>query len=148
MSEAKAAALPGSILVALDFSQSARRALELALTWVPNGEITALHVVDTAFAARVEATGLATRADVLARLRQRATEDFGWLAQEKGAARYDVMVVEGVPFVEIVKIASDLDVDMIMMGKHQPAARVDDLLGGGTTERVLRACRCPVVCVP
>ena len=148
MSEAKAAALPGSILVALDFSQSARRALELALTWVPNGEITALHVVDTAFAARVEATGLATRADVLARLRQRATEDFGWLAQEKGAARYDVMVVEGVPFVEIVKIASDLDVDMIMMGKHHPPARVDDLLGGGTTERVLRACRCPVVCVP
>jgi len=148
MSEVKAAALPGSILVALDFSQSARRALELALTWAPSGEVTALHVVDTAFAARVEATGLATRADVVATLRHRATEEFGWLAQEKGTARYDVMVVEGVPFVEIVKIATDLDVDLIMMGKHQPAARVDGLLGGGTTEQVLRACRCPVVCVP
>ena len=143
-----AATLPQALLVAADFSHSAVRALDLALQWYPRAEITALHVVDTEFAARVEAAGLGTRGDVIAKLRARAGEEFAWLAQEKGADRFVPMIVEGMPFVEIVKIAKDLKADLLLMGSQGTGARLDELLFGSTAEKVLRACPCPVLCVP
>src|SRR5512135_3037860 len=100
-----ATAVPQALLVAMDFSQSAVRALDLALKWYPEAEITALHVIDTAFAARAAAAGLGTREDVISKLRSRAAEEFAWLTQDKGAERFDSMIVEGVAFVEVVKIA-------------------------------------------
>lgn len=143
-----ATALPQALLVATDFSQSAVRALDLALKWYPDAELTALHVVDTQFAARAAAAGLGTREEIITRLRTRAGEEFGWLTQEKGAERFDSMIVEGVPFVEIVKIAKDLEADLLLMGSPRAGARLDELLFGGTAEKVLRACPCPVLCVP
>ena len=54
------------------------------------------------------------------------------------------MIVEGVPFVEIVKIAKDLEADLLLMGSHAAAgARLDELLFGSTAEKVLRACSVP-----
>jgi nucleotide-binding universal stress UspA family protein len=147
MSESKTTATAQALLVALDFSPSSRRALDLSLTGYPNSEVTALHVVDTEFVARVEAAGLGARADVIAKLRARATEEFGWLAQDKANA-FAPMIVEGVPFIEIVKIAKDLEVDVILMGVHGAASRLDQLLFGSTADKVLRASHCPVLCVP
>jgi glycine betaine transporter len=148
MAEPKTCTVPKAFLVATDFSAGARRALDLALALCPQGEITALHVVDTEFAARVEAQGLGVATDVVAKLRQRATEEFAWLVQEKGADAFETMIVEGIPFVEIIKIANDLDVDMIVMGMHRSKFRVDEILFGSTAEKVLRAGHCPVLCVP
>ncbi len=142
------AASPQALLVAIDFSHSAVHALDLALKWYPGSEITALHVVDTAFIERAVAAGLGTRDDIVAKLRARAGEEFGWLTQDKGADRFDPMIVEGVPFIEIVKIAKDLDADLLLMGSHHTGARLDELLFGSTAEKVLRACPCPVLCVP
>jgi len=148
MSEPSSTAPPQAVLVAVDFAPSARRALDLALTWYPQAEVTALHVVDVEFAARVEAEGLAGQPAVIAKRRERAGEEFHWLAQEKGADAFAPMVVEGVPFVEIVKIARDLQVDLIVMGMHSGASRIDALLFGSTAEKVLRASPCAVLCVP
>ena len=147
MSTAKATA-PQALLVAVDFSPSAVRALDLALKWYPSAEITALHVVDAEFAGRAEGAGLGARQDIIAKLRARANEEFGWLTQEKGAERFDPMIVEGVPFVEIIKLTKDLDADLLLMGSHRASARLDELLFGSTAEKVLRACPCPVLCVP
>ena len=139
---------PQALLVAMDFSPSARRALDWCLAWYAPSEITALHVVDTDFAARVEAHGVGSSAAVIAKLRARADEEFTWLAQEKGADSFAPMIVEGVPFVEIVKIAKDLEVDMIAMGMRQTERRLDEILFGSTAESVLRTSLCPVLCVP
>jgi glycine betaine transporter len=81
-------------------------------------------------------------------LRSRAGEEFSWLLQEKSHRPFDTMIVEGIPFVEIIKIAKDLDVDMIAMGMHKATFRVDEILFGSTAEKVLRASHCPVLCVP
>lgn len=148
MSERKTEVVPEALLVAMDFSAGSRRALEMALALCPQGEITALHVVDTEFAARVEAQGVAASADVISKLRARASEEFTWLVQEKGSTTLDTMIVEGIPFVEIIKIAKDLEVDMIAMGMHKADFRVDEILFGSTAEKVLRASHCPVLCVP
>jgi nucleotide-binding universal stress UspA family protein len=148
MTETAAATSPQALLVAVDFSAGCRRALDLALTWYPRAEITALHVVDTEFAQRVEARGLGSSAEIVGKLRARADEEFRWLLQEKGAAAFDPMIVEGIPFVEIVKVAVDLQVDLIAIGMSRAGARVDQLLFGSTAEKVLRASRCSVLCVP
>jgi nucleotide-binding universal stress UspA family protein len=128
MSQGTTPPIPQALLVAMDFSPAARRAFDVCVAWRPGAEITALHVVDTDFAARVEAEGVESSAAVIAKLRARAEEEFTWLAQDKGADAFAPMIVEGVPFVEIVKIAKDLQVD--------------------TAESVLRTSGCPVLCVP
>ena len=148
MTETAAPAVPEAVLVAVDFSPGSRRALDASLSWCPRGEITALHVVDTEFAERVQAQGLGSSGDVVAKLRASADEEFQWLLQEKGAHAFDPMIVEGIPFVEIVKIAKDLQVDLIAIGMSRLASRVDHLLFGSTAEKVLRASSCPVLCVP
>lgn len=138
-----------ALLVAMDFSPSSRRALDLALAEYPGGEVTALHVVDTEFVARVAAEALGSAAEVIAKMRARANEEFSWLAQDKGRDAFAPMIVEGTPFVEIVKIAKDLEVDLILIGIHGAASRkLGQLLFGSTAEKVLRASPCPVLCVP
>ncbi len=148
MTEASAPGAPQALLAAVDFSPSSRRALDLCLAWRGEAEVTALHVVDSEFAGRIQAHGLGGSAEVIAKLRERAGEEFDWLTEEKGAATFSPMIVEGIPFVEIVRIASDLEVDLIVMGMHRAAPRLDQLLFGSTAERVLRTSRIPVLCVP
>lgn len=148
MTEQSAPRVPQALLVAMDFSPSARRALDFALRSYTGAEVTALHVIDADFAKRVDTEGLGPATNVVAKLRARAEEEFGWLAQEKGAGAFAPMIVEGNPFVEIVKIANDLEVDLIVMGTRRLAARLEEVLFGNTAEKVLRASACPVLCVP
>lgn len=139
--------LPEAILVALDFSPCSLRALDYALRLrPPDGEITAVHVIDSGLAARIERLGLATHVDVVKTLRARAEEEFTWLARERPAS-FSPLLVEGLPFVEIVKVAADLDVDLIVMGRQGRAGGLAELLFGSTAEKVLRGARCPVLCV-
>ena len=138
----------GAILVPIDFSPGSLRALDAALALRPaEGEVTVLHVIDTDLARRIDSLGLGAYADVVARMRARAEEECGWLTKEK-AAGCELMVVEGVPFVEILKIAVDLAVDLIALGVRGNSAPLTELLFGGTAERVLRTAQCPVLCVP
>jgi nucleotide-binding universal stress UspA family protein len=52
----------------------------------------------------------------------------------------------GVPFEEIVKIAGEERVDMIVMGTHGRSG-LDRLLLGSVAERVIRLALCPVLTV-
>ncbi|MGH9900275.1 MAG: universal stress protein, partial [Pyrinomonadaceae bacterium] len=52
------------------------------------------------------------------------------------------------PFVEILKIARDLDLPMIVMGVRGRSTPAEDVLFGSTAEKVLRGTRVPVLCVP
>jgi nucleotide-binding universal stress UspA family protein len=63
--------------------------------------------------------------------------------------RLESMVVVGKPFAEILRIAADLHFSLIVMGirgRHQGG--IEEILFGSTAEKVLRAARIPVVCVP
>lgn len=140
---------PEGFLVAVDFSECSRRALEMALCLCPkDGDITVLHVVDTGLAAKVEDAGLGAYADVLERMRTRAEREMVALKEQIGAAKFESMLVEGLPFAEIARIAKDLDCDLIVMGAHGHGQRAAELLFGGTAEKVVRTSRRPVLCVP
>ena len=140
--------LGGTVLVAVDFSPSSLRALDAAFTLAgEGGEVTVLHVIDTRFVGRCDQMGLGDYDGLVVRLRAQAEEEIACLAKER-ARPFESMVVFGTPFAEIVKIARDLDVNAVVIGMHGASRTLEDALFGGTAEKVLRAARCPVLCVP
>ena len=139
------------ILVPVDFSPCSINALRVAMGIVaPDGDITLLHVIDEHFVNDSVAAALGTLEEITARLRERAETEFantlGGL--ETAEVNIEQMIVIGTPFVEILKIARDLDLPMIVMGMRGRSSPPTEILFGSTAEKVLRGTRVPVLCVP
>jgi len=140
------------ILVPIDFSPNSLRAIDFAASLIdPAGEIYLLHVIDADFISRLHDEGFGEVEAATAQMRRRAEERLQEIVQERAGAepRIDFMVVVGKPFMEILRVAADLDFELIVMGTHgRRQDSIEDLLFGSTAEKVLRATRIPVVCVP
>jgi len=116
----------------------------------PEGDLTLLHVVDEEFIQAAVAAGMGTTDDLRARLKEQAEASFANVLEGIDTGNVDVekMVVIGLPFVEILKIARDLDLPMIVMGIRGRSTPAEEVLFGSTAEKVLRGTRVPVLCVP
>jgi nucleotide-binding universal stress UspA family protein len=140
------------ILVPVDFSPTSINAVRAAAGFAaPDGDLTLLHVIDEGFIHEAVAAGLGSSEEITGRLRERAEIDFqSQLAElETGEVNVERMIVVGTPFVEILKIARDLDLPMIVMGvRGKSSTPPEGLLFGSTAEKVLRGARVPVLCVP
>ena len=140
---------PGTLLVAIDFSPPSLRALDAALAWRrPGSDVIAVHVVDVDLAARLEAVGVCARTEGIARMRERAESAMATLRAEREGIELDSMIVEGIPFLEIVKLSKDLACDAIVVGTRGGSPTVRDLVFGSTAQRVLLAAEVPILCVP
>lgn len=140
---------PEELLVAVDFSPCSMRAFETALAWRSGtAEVTVLHVLDRGFIERIDTLGIGKAEEALDQMRSRAEDELGRLVTERAAERVETMIVVGEPFVEIIKIANDLECDLIIIGIHGSDSRIKQLLFGGTAEKVLRGASRPVLCVP
>ena len=139
------------IVVPVDFSPCSINALRVAMGIVaPDGDITLLHVIDEHFVNDSVAATLGTLEEITARLRERAETEFANALSglERGEVNVEQMIVIGTPFVEILKIARDLDLPMIVMGMRGRSSPPAEILFGSTAEKVLRGTRVPVLCVP
>ena len=139
------------ILVPIDFSACSVNALRVAVGMAaPEGDLTLLHVVDEEFIQAAVAAGMGTTEDLRARLKEQAEASFANVLEGIDTGNVDVekMVVIGLPFVEILKIARDLDLPMIVMGIRGRSTPAEEVLFGSTAEKVLRGTRVPVLCVP
>ncbi len=139
------------ILVPVDFSPTSVNAVRVAVgIAAPDGDITLLHVIDRDFVEDAVAAGMGSSDEITARLREQAELNFAGALEgiETGEVSVERMVVVGVPFVEILKIARDLDLPMIVMGVRGRSTGPEELLFGSTAEKVLRGARVPVLCVP
>lgn len=140
------------VLVPVDFSPASLGAIECAAEQAGDGgQIYLLHVVDTDFVAHIESVGLGRAEGLVETLRQDARERMEAIVQAWKAPqpRMDSLVVSGKPYAEILKMARELDFDMIVLATHGRKARdVESLLFGTTTEKVLRGAQIPVLCVP
>ena len=139
------------ILVPVDFSPCSVNALRVAVAMAtPDGDITLLHVVDEHFVNDAVAASLGTVDDIRNRLREQAEVNFSTMMEGLEVSSVDIerMIVVGVPFTEILKIARDLDLPMIVMGVRGRSTPPEELLFGSTAEKVLRGSRVPVLCVP
>jgi len=140
---------PDAVLVATDFSPSAGRALDIALGWrSAKTEVTVLHVVDTQLAARAERLGVASAQTAITKMRELADRELAGIQREYAGEAFETMLVEGIPFVEIVRVATDLLTSLVILGCHGSHASLEGVLFGTTAEKVVRSCRTPVLCVP
>ena len=139
------------ILVPVDFSPCSVNALRVAIGMAaPEGDLTLLHVIDQEFVDDAVAAGLGSSEDIRNRLKEQAEASFGTMLEGIEAGKVDIekMIVVGLPFVEILKIARDLDLPMIIMGVRGRSTPPEEILFGSTAEKVLRGSRVPVLCVP
>ena len=139
------------ILVPMDFSACSVNALKVAIGMAaPEGDLTLLHVVDEEFINDAVAAGMGSTEEIRSRLKELAETNFSGVLEglDTGQVTIEKMIVVGLPFVEILKIARDLDLPMIVMGIRGRSTSAEELLFGSTAEKVLRGTRVPVLCVP
>lgn len=139
------------LLVPVDFSPTSINSIRVAIGIAsPDSDITLLHVIDHHFIEDAVAAGFGSSEEITIRLREQAEANFSNALEgiETGDVDIERMVVVGIPFVEILKIARDLDLPMIVMGVRGRSTGAEELLFGSTAEKVLRGARIPVLCVP
>ena len=139
------------MLVPVDFSPCSLNALKVAIGMAaPEGDVTLLHVIDQQFIDDAVAAGLGSSEDIRNRLKEQAEANFISMLEGIDTGQVDIekMTVVGLPFVEILKIARDLDLPMIVMGVRGRSTPPEEILFGSTAEKVLRGSRVPVLCVP
>jgi nucleotide-binding universal stress UspA family protein len=135
------------VLLATNFRPSSVAATQLA-TQISNqlsAELHAVYVIGDYFeqiSAIFPEGGLAA----LTRLRSYVQERMGQLSRTGGAASH---IAEGRPYQEIVKLATTLDADLIVIGTAAHASLFgNSQVLGSEIERVIRNAPCPVLCVP
>ena len=137
------------VLLATNFRPSSTAATQLA-TQIANqlgSELHAVYVIGDYFeqiSAVFPEGGLAA----LTRLRSYVQERLGHLSRTGGAGTR-THVAEGKPYQEIVKLATTIDADLVVIGTavHGSLFGNSQVLGS-EIERVIRNAPCPVLCVP
>lgn len=134
------------VLVPMDDSELAAKALRYALEAYADAEITILHVVGTSTPMMGEMAGLAFEEDLPAAAEERAEAVFE--RANEIAAEYDVeietTVAVGHPARTIVERAERFDT--VVVGSHSGSI-VDRLFVGNIAETVFRRAPVPVVVV-
>ena len=140
-----------NILCPVDFSDSSDHAMRyaVALAQTFGAALTLLHVVAPVVAALPGETALpdTLHADIdelAAACEERLRQTVGTLAAE--GLSVQPKVLNGVPFVEIIRYARDAETDLIVMGTHGRTG-LGHLLIGSVAERVVRKAPCPVLTV-
>lgn len=136
------------ILVPSDFSESARLALRYGISFAREyqAELTVLHVVETIAVGYASDLFPVPMAEVFQEIAGYARSELAKLAQqarEKGVAVVE-KVVQGKPSAEIIRVAREDTIDVIVLGTHGKGV-LDHALFGSTTEKVVRKAPCPVL---
>jgi len=126
-----------SVLVGVDFSAGAERALGEALALVePGAAVTACHVLDTLGLPRTDEV-LSATADLLERLQ-------AWVAERSGGARVEARVEIGRPREVLLEAAQGAGADLLAVGSRG-RGRISHLLLGSVAEAAARRAPCDVL---
>ena len=141
-----------SILLPTDFSECAECALPYAtqMARAAGARVICLHVVEPL----MPPVGYAPVAeplpavDVSEQLQQSAERELPRLAEREECAGLDVeeVIVHGEAAAEIVRVAAERDVDLIVISSHGRTG-LGRMLFGSTAESVVRHAHCPVLVV-
>lgn len=136
------------ILCPIDFSEPSETALDYAVDLASKFEadVEVVHVYQLPVYALPDGAMMAGpefTTKVTAEL-QKALDE---LASKKDGAKLSTHLVEGIPYKEIVRMAGELDADLVVMGTHGRTG-IKHLLLGSVAERVVRSSERPVITVP
>jgi len=134
------------VLVPIDDSEMAQRALAYALENHADAAITVLHVVGEPSPMWGAASGLALEEDFKAVARERAAEVFG--PARELAAEHDVELDTEVKVGDVAKavVNSADDFDLVVIGSHS-GTLVERLFVGNNAQSVVRRSPVPVTVV-
>jgi nucleotide-binding universal stress UspA family protein len=141
-----------TILVAIDFSPYSVLALRKAraLLGEKPGRIALIHVIDQDFLKTCARSRLGSEKDLRQRLSTQAGSKVETLLRQEGLREeeVDVIVCEGVPFIEINRWAVQTNAEVVVIGSRGASGDMKTIFFGSTAERVLRFMKRPVLCVP
>jgi nucleotide-binding universal stress UspA family protein len=140
-----------SIVVAVDFSETSKAAVEKALSIAgEDTRVTLVHVIP----GMPRAGASRYRYHLMEPEYQRQVARDAWRrisqvipAHATGGSKVHARVVTGDPSAEIARVATEAEADLILVGMT-PRGAVSRLLFGSTTARVIRAARVPVLTMP
>lgn len=136
------------ILLPTDFSESARHALRYGISFAMEykAELLILHVVEDIAVSYASDLFPVPMAQVFDELSGYAKTELSKLVAEAGGrgVKAREVLAQGRPSVEIVRVAREETVDLIVLGTHGKGL-LDQALFGSTTERVVRHAPCPVL---
>ena len=142
--DSKLKALPGRILVAMDFSEASIEAARLALEIAaPHGIVTLVHVVPWE---RTEYVPEQWFRDHEANIGAQLTRVTGWLDQGR-KYRIHQKILYGRPAPALLACAEELDADLIVAGTHSRGF-IGRVLGGETLSKLVRGTRCSMLVLP
>ncbi len=144
------AARPRVVVIAVDFSATARHALAWAFDYALHlpSVIHTIHVIDRRWSPGDLLTDTATLQRELAGAEATALAELRVLTEDArarlGAVHEHVAI--GKPADELLRVAAQLGADLLVVGSHghDPIAH---LLVGSVAERIVRSATCPVVVV-
>ncbi|NWG32313.1 MAG: universal stress protein [Rhodocyclaceae bacterium] len=141
-----------SVIVAMDFSDNARRALQLALDWFPSSSLYITHAYFVPFEGRMRMAG-ATDADLdhyrkaeLARAESSMQSLRDSLAVP-ATAHVQWLNLHGHPAAVLFELSERLAADLIVIGKHGGSA-LEERIIGSVTQNVLYHASSNVLLVP
>jgi nucleotide-binding universal stress UspA family protein len=136
------------ILVPTDFSESARHALKYGASFASEykAQLVLLHVVETIAMGYASDLFPVPMAEVYQEISAHARNELGKLAAEsrEGGIEVREVTAQGKPAAEILRVAREENIDIIVLGTHGKGV-LDKALFGSTTERVVRKAPCPVL---
>jgi len=138
------------ILVPIDFSSHSKHALQHALAYAKQftAELILIYVVEPTIYPADLSFGQVAFPNFEKDLRNRGKEELDSLAQSVigKAAKSKTLIRTGKPFLEILSVAEEEEVDLIIIATHGHTG-VEHLLFGSTAEKVVRKATCPVLVV-
>ena len=137
------------ILAPTDFSTASKKALEYALRFAREfgSEITFLHILESVVPLTFEGITMpAPPAETESSEVEKSLKALVASVRGRGIASVRAMFRRGIASHEIVEVAKELDVDLIVMATHGYTGWKHFAIGS-TAERVVRAAPCPVLVV-
>jgi nucleotide-binding universal stress UspA family protein len=137
-----------SLLLPTDFSESARHAFTYALSFAREykAELHLVHVLEVVPMGYSGDLFPSAMTEVSKEITGYAEAELGKLAEEARAAGVNthIRIERGRPATEIIRVAAEDEIDMIVIGTHGRGV-LSHVLFGSTTERVVRKAPCPVL---
>ena len=135
------------ILVPLDFSDSAEEILGAALRVLgPGGTITLLHVVEWLPAVTGGTFGIYPHRKDIEKIKELSRAKLGEMVRRHPEEKVEALVREGRAAQVILETVGERNPELVVMGTHG-RSKLDQILIGSVTERVIRHAPCAVLTV-
>ncbi|MEW5840101.1 universal stress protein [Nitrososphaera sp.] len=140
--------MPSKILVPVDGSENAKRALDQAISIAKgsNASITIVNVAEKPPTVYVESQKILNEISRMSREQaSKVLDEYDALAESRGV-KADSVIIEGEPAASIIAYAEKGGFDMIVMGSRG-LGKFKELLLGSVSGKVVSGARCSVLIV-